>query len=278
MAAISQISRRGSQGRAYHENKLAEGMGRKAALRALKRKISDALYARMLDDARRSQDPGGHSGNDAASSAAGSHPETPALRTSHSRATANPRTATSDQRLLTSPPAPDRRRTSRSTAGVQVEPHPDPRRRGRGQDRPNGQMNRSSPRTDRVAEPSVKIAGPAQPMSAPSPLRAPRVLDEDRRGSNWRCRQRAAGVGSDLRNTSGRRALVDEIGLDSTPAACRCAGGGSHVLIVVVVRAADTDHLLLRRERLSSATDRGPCRCAGVTKRLVGCRALEPCH
>jgi hypothetical protein len=151
-------------------------------------------------------------------------------------------------------------------------------RRGRGQDRPNGQMNRSSPRTDRVAEPSVKIAGPAQPMSAPSPLRAPRVLDEDRRGSNWRCRQRAAGVRSDLRNTSGRRALVDEIGLDSTPAACRCAGGGSHVLIVVVVRAADTDHLLLRRERLSSATDRGPCRCAGVTKRLVGCRALEPCH
>jgi transposase len=79
MAAISQISRR-SQGRAYYEKKLAEGMSRKAALRALKRKISDALYARMLDDARRREDPGGHSGNDTASSAAGSHPETPALR------------------------------------------------------------------------------------------------------------------------------------------------------------------------------------------------------
>lgn len=89
MAAISQISRRGSQGRSYYEKKLTEGMGRKAALRALKRKISDARYARMLDDAHRRQDPGGQSGNDAATSAAGSHPETPALRTSHSRATAN---------------------------------------------------------------------------------------------------------------------------------------------------------------------------------------------
>jgi transposase len=135
MAAISQISRRGTEGRAYYEKKIAEGMGRKAALRALKRKISDALYARMLDDTRRSQDPGGQSGNDAASSAAGSHPETPALRTSHSRATANSRTAAGDQRMLTPRLAPDRRPTSRRAAGVQVEPRPGPRR-GRGQERP----------------------------------------------------------------------------------------------------------------------------------------------
>ena len=135
MAAISQISRRGTKGRAYYEKKIAEGMGRKAALRALKRKISDALYARMLDDTRRSQDPGGQSGNDAASSAAGSHPDTPALRTSHSRATANSRTATGDQRMLTPRLAPDRRPTSRRAAGVQVEPRPGPRR-GRGQERP----------------------------------------------------------------------------------------------------------------------------------------------
>ena len=40
----------------------------KTALRALKRKISDALYARMIDDARRlaAKDPGGHTGNDSA--------------------------------------------------------------------------------------------------------------------------------------------------------------------------------------------------------------------
>jgi transposase len=135
MAAISQISSR-SEGRAYYEKKLAEGMSRKAALRALKRKISDALYARMLDDARRSQDPGGHSGNDTASSAAGSHPETPALRKSHSRATANSKTAAGERAMLRSQSAPARRRTSRSAAGVQVEPRPGPRRRGRGQDRP----------------------------------------------------------------------------------------------------------------------------------------------
>jgi transposase len=136
VAAVSQISHRGSEGYAYYQRKRVEGMTGKCALRALKRKISDTLYQRMLDDARRREDPGGHSGNDAVSSVAGSHPETPALRTSHSRATANSRTATSDKRLLTSPPAPDRRRTSRSAAGVQVEPRSGPRRRGRGQDRP----------------------------------------------------------------------------------------------------------------------------------------------
>jgi transposase len=136
MAAVSQIRYRSTEGRAYYEKKIAEGMTGKSALRALKRKISDALYVRMIDDARRltGEDPGGQSGNDAASSAAGSHPETPALRTSHSRATANSKTATSDQRPLTSPPAPDKRRTSRSGTGVKLQPRPRPRR-GRGQER-----------------------------------------------------------------------------------------------------------------------------------------------
>ena len=103
----------------------------KCALRALKRKISDTLYEQMLHDTRPSQDPGGHSGNDAASSAAGSHPDTPALRTSHSRATTNSRTATGDQTMLTSQPAPDKRRTSRSAAGGQVEARPRPAPRAR---------------------------------------------------------------------------------------------------------------------------------------------------
>jgi hypothetical protein len=70
----------------------------KTALRALKRKVSDALYAQMIADHRRTahseadRDPGGHMGNDSASSAAGSHPDTPALRTSHSRVATNSRT------------------------------------------------------------------------------------------------------------------------------------------------------------------------------------------
>src|SRR4051794_2263079 len=96
MAAVSQIRYRDTEGRRYYEKKLAEGMTGKGALRALKRKISDTLYARMVDDARRlaGRDPGGQTGNDSESSAASSHPVTPALRTSHSRASTNPRTAT----------------------------------------------------------------------------------------------------------------------------------------------------------------------------------------
>jgi len=134
IAAVSQISHRGSEGHAYYQRKRAKGMTGKCALRALKRKISDTLYERMLHDIRPRKDPGGHSGNDAVSSAAGSHPDGPALRTSHSRATANSKTATTNQRPLTSPPAPDKRRTSRSGTGVKLQPRPRPRR-GRGQER-----------------------------------------------------------------------------------------------------------------------------------------------
>ena len=79
MAAITQIRHQHSDGRAYYEKKLAEGKTHKEALRALKRKISDAIYARLLADARRAaaarQGPGGQPGNDSDSSAAGSHPE-----------------------------------------------------------------------------------------------------------------------------------------------------------------------------------------------------------
>src|SRR6478736_8321652 len=116
IAAVSQISHRGSEGRTYYERKIAKGMGGRAALRALKRKISDTLYEHMIDDVhardkRIGKDPGGQSGNDAISSVAGSHPDRPALRTSHSRAKANSRTATTGG-VLRSGPAPDRRRTS----------------------------------------------------------------------------------------------------------------------------------------------------------------------
>ena len=80
MAAITQIRHRHSDGRAYYEKKLAEGKTHKEALRSLKRRISDAIYARLLADARRAaaasaKGPGGQPGNDSDSSAAGSHPE-----------------------------------------------------------------------------------------------------------------------------------------------------------------------------------------------------------
>ena len=55
MAAVTQIRNKHSQGRAYFDRKLAEGKTRKEALRCLKRRISDAIYARLQDDARRTR-------------------------------------------------------------------------------------------------------------------------------------------------------------------------------------------------------------------------------
>jgi transposase len=79
MAAVTQIAHKHSDGHAYYQRKLAEGKTPAEARRALKRKISNAIYARLLADARRAAaagtgGPGGHPGNDSASSAAGSHP------------------------------------------------------------------------------------------------------------------------------------------------------------------------------------------------------------
>jgi transposase len=79
MAAITQISHRHSNGRGYYDRKIAEGKTHKEALRSLKRRISNAIYARLLADARQAtaastMGPGGQPGNDSASSAAGSHP------------------------------------------------------------------------------------------------------------------------------------------------------------------------------------------------------------
>ena len=79
MAAITQIRHPHSGGRAYYERKVAEGKTHKEALRCLKRRISDAVYARLQADAQPAAHavmtgPGGQPGNDSDSSAAGSHP------------------------------------------------------------------------------------------------------------------------------------------------------------------------------------------------------------
>ncbi len=79
MAAISQIRHKRSEGRAFYEKKAAEGKTHKEALRALKRRISDAIYAALAAGARQAttcpEGPGGQPGNHSASRAAGSHPE-----------------------------------------------------------------------------------------------------------------------------------------------------------------------------------------------------------
>ncbi|HEY8826560.1 MAG TPA: IS110 family transposase [Jatrophihabitantaceae bacterium] len=114
MAAVTQIRYPNTIGRAYYDRKIAEGMKHKSALRALKRKISDAIYARMISDARppvatAMKDPGGQTGNDSVSSAAGSHPEQPAHRTSHSRVIDDP---TTNRRQPQPPPSRTTKRPS----------------------------------------------------------------------------------------------------------------------------------------------------------------------
>jgi transposase len=51
IAAVSQIRHRNSQGRAFYDRKIAEGKTTKEALRALKRRISDAVYRQLVIDA-----------------------------------------------------------------------------------------------------------------------------------------------------------------------------------------------------------------------------------
>ena len=78
MAAVTQIRHRHSPGRAYYDRKPAEGKTGKEALRRLKRRISDAIFACLQADARRAapaKSPGGQPGNHPASRAAGSHPD-----------------------------------------------------------------------------------------------------------------------------------------------------------------------------------------------------------
>ena len=81
MAAITQIRHAHSDGRGYYDRKIAEGKTHKEALRCLKRRISDAVFARLQADARRAtataaaKGPGGQPGNDSDSSAAGYTPK-----------------------------------------------------------------------------------------------------------------------------------------------------------------------------------------------------------
>ena len=74
--AIAQI-RYDTPGRVYYQRKLAEDKTKKEALRALKRRIADAVYRALVADAHRqlSNGPGRTIRGDSESSAAGLHPE-----------------------------------------------------------------------------------------------------------------------------------------------------------------------------------------------------------
>ena len=89
MAAVTQVRHRHSQGRACYDKKLAEGKTPKEALRALKRQVSNAIFACLQTDAQRQKTaPGTREGSRGTTlpPARPLAPLTPALRTSHSRA------------------------------------------------------------------------------------------------------------------------------------------------------------------------------------------------
>jgi transposase len=79
MAAVTQIRNLHSEGRAYYDRKVAEGKTGKEALRALKRRISNAIFRRLQIDAQRARKsimgPGGQPGNDSKACVTDSHPE-----------------------------------------------------------------------------------------------------------------------------------------------------------------------------------------------------------
>jgi transposase len=102
IAAITQIRYPHSPGRAFFDRKVAEGKTKKEAVRALKRRIADAVYRQLLIDARTLTGPGGQPGTTLQSSVAGSTPRRPALRISHSRAQTNARTRPAPTRTATS--------------------------------------------------------------------------------------------------------------------------------------------------------------------------------
>jgi hypothetical protein len=101
IAAITQIRFPHSSGRAFFERKVAEGKTKKEAVRALKRRIADAVYRQLLLDAR-TDGPGRATGDGSAISVADLTPRRPALRISHSQARPNARTSRAPSTTATS--------------------------------------------------------------------------------------------------------------------------------------------------------------------------------
>jgi transposase len=75
IAAVSQVRSKTSAGHAYYTRKLAEGKTDKEAMRALKRKISDAVYRQLLEDDAAVRGPGGQVGTTPMTSVTGPTPK-----------------------------------------------------------------------------------------------------------------------------------------------------------------------------------------------------------
>ena len=129
MAAVTQIRHKHSQGRAYYQRKLAEGKTHKEALRALKRRISDAIYAALVADARQAaaatspRGPGRATGEPLCLQGGRLTPRAPALRASYSRACHHP-TARHRRRSRPHPAEPSASPPTRPLPGRRKEtPH-----------------------------------------------------------------------------------------------------------------------------------------------------------
>jgi hypothetical protein len=176
MAAVTQIHHRHSQGRACYDKKLAEGKTPREALRALKRQISNAIFACLQAGAARAaaraESPGGQPGNDSAACAAGLHPRhrlfgqaTPGLGHHPTTAAGSPATAPAGARgraghspvAATLPPA---------TPQVQVE------RPQRSEDeRPGGAARRRPHSAARKARGQGSLRKPQRPKGTPQATR-----------------------------------------------------------------------------------------------------------
>ena len=90
IVAITQIRHKHSPGRGFYDRKVAEGKTKKVALRALKRRITDAIYSQLRADAARvAAGLGGQVGTTPKSSVTDLKPRKPVLRKSHSQTRRN---------------------------------------------------------------------------------------------------------------------------------------------------------------------------------------------
>jgi len=74
IAAVTQVRSTTSTGHAYYRRKIAEHKTEKEAMRALKRRISDAIYRQLVADAAELRGPGGQMGTTPRTSVTGSTP------------------------------------------------------------------------------------------------------------------------------------------------------------------------------------------------------------
>ena len=74
IVAVTQVRSTTSDGHAYYRRKLAEGKTEREAMRALKRRISDAIYRQLVKDAEAQRGPGGQAGTTPKTSVTGSTP------------------------------------------------------------------------------------------------------------------------------------------------------------------------------------------------------------